>query len=288
MLYNPTDVNGNNNTDEQNNNPLKGKKNITEEEVPPEVLHKVEHQICQFVTYNAENTKSLLNFQTIKENTQCIFAKRSRLWGSPEWKEDLCLEENVLRSIPTFLKFLSLCPVMGLDGFVYELPRNPYGRDVDTFAEVVRRVLTVLSDNDPAGLHCMDRSYIGKKGWVFEFNKVTMFVTTFAPFYPVTSPRFAFGAKNTYILFQPEVSFAQYDLGRDTPHTNWDKPKTVRDQIRVNFRDAGRPYKIRESIYYPVAHDIVKPLNEFEGAVVEFWMDEPTFPSSSDSEDFEG
>ena len=35
------------------------------------------------------------------------------------------------RSIPTFYKFTCLCSPLGLDGFVYEIPGNIYGEDVD-------------------------------------------------------------------------------------------------------------------------------------------------------------
>ncbi len=135
----------------------------------------------------------------------------------------------------------------------------------------MRRVLTVLSDNDPDSYYCMDKSYIGKRGWVFEFSRVTMFITTFAPFYAENHSRYSYGSPNAYILFQPEISFAQHDLPPDTIDTNWDCPKTVRDRIRVAFKEAGRPYKIRDSIYYPMAYDIVKPVREFDDDVVEWW-----------------
>lgn len=127
------------------------------------------------------------------------------------------------------------------------------------FGQAVCRVLTMVSSLDPAGVHCMETANICRKGWVFQFNKCTMFVTTFAPFYSSRHSRFAFGSANCFILLQPEVSFAQHDLCPDTPITNWDKPHTVRDQIRVGFRDAGRPYRIRDTIHYPMAEDIVKP-----------------------------
>ncbi len=131
-------------------------------------------------------------------------------------------------------------------------------------------MLTTLSDNDPAGVHCMDKSYVGKKGWVFEFNTVTFFVTTFAPFYPQSHSRYSFGASDCYILLQPEISFAQYDLNEDTPFTNWENPKTSRDKIRCAFKEAGREYPIRSTVYYPTAHDVVRPIAS-DGQVVEWW-----------------
>nr|KAG5692055.1 hypothetical protein BaRGS_021487 [Batillaria attramentaria] len=76
-----------------------------------------------------------------------------------------------------------------------------------------------------------------------------------------------------FILFQPELSFAQHDLPDDTPVTNWDNPVTVRDRIRTAFRAAGRSYNIRETILYPMAHDIVKPLFD-DDPLVEWWLKE--------------
>lgn len=119
----------------------------------------------------------------------------------------------------------------------------------------------------------MDKSYIAKKGWVFQFNRVTFFITTFAPCYPETNSRYGFESDHAYILFQPEVSFAQHDLPSDTPETNWDDPQTVRDRTRVAYLRSGRPYKIRETLYYPMVHDIVKPLKDHDSDdVIEWWI----------------
>ena len=88
------------------------------------------------------------------------------------------------RSLPTLIKFLSVGSILHLDGFVIELPGDEFGQDVHKFGEGVRRVLKCISDHDPSGFHCMDRSYMSKIGWSFEFGGVPIFVTTFAPCYP--------------------------------------------------------------------------------------------------------
>ena len=72
-------------------NPLKGKPKTTLQQLPAAVIHKVERRICDFVTYDAENVESLQNFDVVKQNTKCLFAKRSKVWGSPEWKPELSL-----------------------------------------------------------------------------------------------------------------------------------------------------------------------------------------------------
>ncbi|XP_013402725.1 uncharacterized protein LOC106168264 [Lingula anatina] len=253
-----------------NRNPLKGKPQISVDDLPRKVIDLMEHKVTELVTYDAEDVDSLANFETLKMNTECIFAKKARLWGSPKWNYDLSIEHNIYQSVPTFLKFTCLCEPLGLDGFVYELPGD-YGKDVQTFGQAVRRVLTTISDHDPSGVHCMKQSFIAKRGWVFQFNKITFFVTTFAPCYPDNHSRYAFDSDHAYILLQPEISFAQHDLPSDTPVTNWGNPKTVRDRIRVAFRDAGREYKIRDTIYFPTVLEIVKPI-ESNGPDVKWWI----------------
>ncbi len=79
---------------DQNKNPLKGKPNTSLQDLDQDALHKIEHQICQFVTYDSHNADSVHNFALIKDNTQCIFAKTATIWGSPEWKHELSLGKN--------------------------------------------------------------------------------------------------------------------------------------------------------------------------------------------------
>ncbi|XP_041378215.1 uncharacterized protein LOC121390460 [Gigantopelta aegis] len=255
-------------TNDETVNPLKGKPRcplLTKEQT-----RNMENAVFRYVTYDAENAQSVTNMDPIKRNTECIFAKTARIWGSPEWKEELTLEENVYRILPTFYQFTMLCEQLGLDMFVLELPGKLYGLDIEMFANAFRRTLKVMSDHDPKKVKCMNRSYVGKKGWVFEFNRLTFFITTFAPFYPPTHSRHAHGCEHCYVAFQPEISFAQHDLPPDTPETNWDNPVTVRDKIRLAFKNAGRAYQIRDTIYYAPSADMIKPI-EREGRLIKWW-----------------
>lgn len=48
--------------------------------------------VFDYVTYKAdEGTESLQRFNVIKNNTECIFAKTARLWGSQAWRDDVSL-----------------------------------------------------------------------------------------------------------------------------------------------------------------------------------------------------
>lgn len=114
------------------------------------------------------------------------------------------------------------------------------------------------------------------RGWQFSFNHQRLFITSFAPCYPKSSPRFAFGSPYAWILIQPEFSFSYHNV--DSPATGTDTG--VRDKILRRFTQAGRPYA-------PVkagalnAHLYVRPLNELGGEVVPWW-EAPDYDSETD------
>jgi hypothetical protein len=171
------------------------------------------------------------------------------------------------------MKLLILGEALHLDGFVIQLPGDEFGHDVELFGQGVRRVLKFISDCDPSGYHCMNKSFVSQIGWSFEFDGFPIFVTTFAPCYPLNHSRYAFEAQHGFVLLQPMYSFKIHNIGSDTIHTNWDNPKTIRDKIRVAYKENGRPYHIRNTLYYPMAHDIVKPMEEGSDKLVEWWKD---------------
>lgn len=253
-------------------NPYKGHKRVKgEEHLPDNVKNSYTNLILNHVLYDTENCKTLQNFELVKRNTHCTFARTAILWGAQDYDNTLTLEANVERSIPAVIKFFAVAESLHLDGFVFELPGIQFGMDVKSFGKGVYRVLKYISDQDPAGYHCMNKSFVSQIGWSFEFNAVPIFVTTFAPCYPENHSRYAFGAQNAFILLQPMYSFAIHEIGHDTPTTNWSNPQTIRDKIRVAYKENGRPYYIRDTIYYPMAHDVVKPLVEGPGNVVKWW-----------------
>jgi len=117
----------------------------------------------------------------------------------------------------------------------------------------------------------LEKSYVGKRGWYFEYLNEPIFVTTFSPSYPSDNARYAYGCSSGFVLLQPEFSFAWKDIGNDTPDTNWDNPQTVRDKIRCEFKKHGQLYDIPPTIYYPTAAGIVPPL-KLGMPVVEWWV----------------
>ena len=41
--------------------------------------------MAEFVCYDAENSGTLQSFEIVRNNTACIFAKKSKLWGSADY-----------------------------------------------------------------------------------------------------------------------------------------------------------------------------------------------------------
>jgi hypothetical protein len=284
----------------------KTKKEITQEDWYPKLISemkfnaRIQRDIAEFCLskdfngYDPTDTESLTRFRPIQMKTECIFAKTAKLWGSRDWNPNLTLEENVKLNIPTLIHFLSVGERVHLDGFLFEL-REPnwlkseqeeitntalkYSRirELNQFSDKVRRCLKTISDYDPARFHCMNVSYIGRRGWFFQFNRYPIFITSFAPVYPETHSRYSFDAPrdSCFVLLQPEYSFMFHELEPDTPLTEWENPKTVRDRIRIAYKKNGRPYHIPNTVSYPPAEHIVKPYPVDTGKtedVVQWWI----------------
>lgn len=222
----------------------------------------------------SSQSSSFHEFHLIQNKSDCIFAKRARCWGSPSWIADLSIDDNCDRLLPSFILFCSFVKETAIDGYVIEIPHNHLTTNIEDFGRVFQKILRYLSDHDPAKRHCMNvsSSRIAQSNWVFEFDRVTFFITTFAPHYSESHPRYSHGCRHyCHILFQPEISFLRHELPDDTPETNWSHPTTSRDKIRVAFRDHGREYPIRPTIYYPQAHDMIRPLSNDLNDIVEWW-----------------
>eukprot|EP01006_Ploeotia_vitrea_P016888 TRINITY_DN47813_c0_g1_i1.p1 TRINITY_DN47813_c0_g1~~TRINITY_DN47813_c0_g1_i1.p1 ORF type:complete len:307 (+),score=27.54 TRINITY_DN47813_c0_g1_i1:55-975(+) len=225
--------------------------------------------------YDPSATDCLKRFKPIQNQTHCVFAKAAKLWGS-DYDPELSVRENAQNHVPVFKAFVQSAPALRLDGFVFELrclqPTTP-----EEFGELVQTVLWELSCGDPKQARCMSKSYINGRGWYWEFNDDSFFLTTFSPIYPSTHPRYCFDASenSSWILFQPEWNFAVQGLPPDTPHTNWDHPVTVRDKIRAGFKNNGRPYRVPPTTVYPPSEFIVLPLDVFDGSVVAWWKKKP-------------
>jgi GTPase SAR1 family protein len=241
-----------------------------------------DESLTSLLQYDPSENSTLQHFQPIRESSNCPFAKASKLWGARTTSADGAhnpngLEELAKVNAAALTEFTRRSDAgENLDGFCFELTdRHAVGATPEELGVAVRRLLTALSDLDPAGEAVMTNvNYIGSRGWRFRFAKADFFVTTFAPCYPVTSSRYAFGTGRAFLLLQPELSFLRHKLPLDTPHTAWEEPVTIRDKTRVAFRQAGREYSIpSDTTLYPAAEHIVKPLRDVQGAVIRWWED---------------
>lgn len=138
---------------------------------------------------------TLERFVTVRNGTSCVFARRSRIWGAPDWDGALGLEGNVVRAAPALALFCAALSVTRpqlsneavgrmlrgerlprsrwgaggvdeerqaksppLDGFLVEVRGAEFGATVPAFARTVRRVLEALSRRDPGGRHTSSRA----------------------------------------------------------------------------------------------------------------------------------
>eukprot|EP01114_Cavostelium_apophysatum_P000315 TRINITY_DN10297_c0_g1_i1.p1 TRINITY_DN10297_c0_g1~~TRINITY_DN10297_c0_g1_i1.p1 ORF type:complete len:342 (-),score=74.70 TRINITY_DN10297_c0_g1_i1:162-1187(-) len=224
-------------------------------------------EVVELLNYDPSSNSTMDSFRNIAQRSHCLFAKSAKVWATKPFDTSRSLHDNVVENLSALQIFLKMAKPLHLDGFLFEIPGS-YNDNVAAFGEGVRIALSAINPE------CMRRSYIGGRGWFFEYDHESLFVTTFSCCYPDNHSRFTYGTPSGFVLLQPEFSFAWKEIGDDTPHTEWDAPKTMRDKIRVEFKKHGREYLIPDTVTYPAAHHIVKPLH-LNDPVVEWWKVPP-------------
>lgn len=179
----------------------------------------------------------LERFDLIRLNTECVFSANAKVWGSHEWDKDLSFEANVGRSVSDLERFLRAADEEGLDAFVFEVQDAGSGESVTSLARATKRLLDVLSSLDPSGRRATTED-VGSPDWHFSFAGQRLFVITFAPCYPPTSARFAFGAEWPLFLLQPEGSFLN-KLNQERTRNS-----QIHQLIRDRYAANGRPYDL--------------------------------------------
>jgi len=154
-------------------NPLKGLKKLNLNELPTSVIEfrlffflifhhlfklnekifakrKTKNELFQYFLNDYSNSESLHAFETIKNNSECVFSKRAHLWGSDLWNENLTVEENIhryfilflflkrlfhnylnYRMIPSFIMFCNVCTNLKLDGYLIQVSGKKYGTNLE-------------------------------------------------------------------------------------------------------------------------------------------------------------
>ena len=58
--------------------------------VPDEIQERESHDaIYKLVSYDPTSVPALDNFQPLQQNSNCKFAKKARIWGTPQWNASL-------------------------------------------------------------------------------------------------------------------------------------------------------------------------------------------------------
>eukprot|EP01063_Lacrimia_lanifica_P019873 TRINITY_DN2727_c0_g1_i3.p1 TRINITY_DN2727_c0_g1~~TRINITY_DN2727_c0_g1_i3.p1 ORF type:complete len:433 (+),score=119.53 TRINITY_DN2727_c0_g1_i3:80-1378(+) len=218
---------------------------------------------------------ALRRFAPIRQRSECIFARHAVLWGGAATAPGAGLDAQAEANAAPLAAFSARSNAgEKLDGYCIEVDAAA-ARDggVEEFGECVRALLTALSDRDPNGKAAMRQATVGNAGWRWQFGGADFFITAFAPCYPPTHSRYTHGVEAAFVLLQPEASFMRHGLPVDTPHTSWTAPRTVRDRIRVAFKEAGRAYHIPNMLFYPMVDHIVKPLHDDGSGALKWWRE---------------
>ena len=77
----------------------KHNKTVAANTVPDKIVNKYTEEILDYVLYDTERCLAIEQFQPVKNNTHCVFAKTAMLWGSRDYDVALSLEENVKRFV---------------------------------------------------------------------------------------------------------------------------------------------------------------------------------------------
>ena len=116
---------------------------------------------------NPSTAPSVSHFQEIARRSQCPFANTAKLWGNPEWRTDLSLEENIDLAVPDMKQWIphitGADPTKRIMHFVLEVVgADEFCCDLVTFGATVLRVLRRVSGHDPQELCCMESAIAGQ------------------------------------------------------------------------------------------------------------------------------
>jgi hypothetical protein len=205
-------------------------------------------------SYDPSTADTLKNFQVIRQSTMCPFARAAKLWGAPAWDRTKGIRENAENIAPHVRRFTQLQRWEVIDGFVIEITDEGLFTDLRTLGRTLRVLLRSLNALDPRHANVFERE-IRAEDWQFEFNGERLFVITFAPVYGTASPRETYGVNSAFVFLQPETSFKDRNIPRDSDR------QVTRGEIRKRFADVGKPY---ESVLVEQPYEApryLKPLN---------------------------
>ena len=69
-----------------------------------EEKQRVMDGVMKIMEYDVENNPCLLNFDNVKSQSSCMFAKKAKLWGCPAWDQKQTLGMDVVISKICFVR----------------------------------------------------------------------------------------------------------------------------------------------------------------------------------------
>ncbi|MGH3719831.1 MAG: YqcI/YcgG family protein [Pseudonocardiaceae bacterium] len=193
---------------------------------------------------------SLERFEAVRRQTECVFARGTRLWGAEAWEPD-AFARNIDRFAALLTRFAAVADAQRLDGILLEVAEPGAGATVERLAATTRAVVEGLTARDPAAA---PGPLVDDPRWWLTFSGSALFVATFAPCYDTTSSRYGFGLEHTYLLFQTRASFVR----RYAPGSGV-LPESARVRTRAAFAASGRPYDLALTLSPLEANRFVKP-----------------------------
>jgi hypothetical protein len=98
-------------------------------------------------------------FNRIRKETHCPFAKKAKVWAAPPWDQELTLEENVFEGIGSIQRFIRAAPFEKLDGFVFALPAD-FGKDLRALQATTAWLLHQLCRHlNPSDYNLLDQQF---------------------------------------------------------------------------------------------------------------------------------
>lgn len=194
----------------------------------------------------------------------CLMARTGKIrFSRPQWNGDLSLEENLSMCLPDLDEFVREIETAKSDVWIFSINDPEYSKDLSTLAKTLKRILSFLSEHDPAQNHCM-RQNIETPGWEFSYAKVHFFILVLAPLYPIHHPRSSCSRILSHYLFQPMESFRRI-------HTSEARKINIRTRIRNDFRSRNMPMDEKLMSSEIEAYKYIKPLDVGD-APIRWWL----------------
>jgi|GEM_PF-4339300 len=202
----------------------------------------------------------------IKSETLCLFGKNALITMGPICKNSEDQKAFPLRVAKDFNGYVSSGTLKKSDAYMVVYEDEKYGQTLETLCKTVRDLFNALSQVDPAGQHCMNKT-VDDPAWKFTYAGEVFYPLTTAPCYPKDSSRYNHGSSSTYVFFIPQNAFRRrYKEGQSALS---EKSKEV---IRRKHAEHGRPYDLAISLGSRECYKIVKPLRLNE-PVVRWWQE---------------